>query len=316
MRTQIALLSLLAFAAAGTCSAQFGAVIGKNSPTTGVIVEISTSPVTAFAFDGHHMWAAYAGGISKIRVSDNATVRQIALRSTPAGMCWDGASLWFVDGTTLFRDTPQGMYTYDVPGGNPTSVGVHGEYLYVGAGKPGAGVIHLYRMTDLQRPVGFGGPQSVSPAISFPILGPNTRPVQFASTSEHMLAGTQAGIFTIVTSKLAPEPLRWVSAQSLAVSANTLFCTQPESKELLGMSLGQTFPGVLRYYALSDVPSGLVSDGADVWVSYRSGVVENVAGTRRFTIGGTPGIMAFDGTFLWVAHQELYRNGKSYVNKM
>lgn len=121
----------------------------KPTPVSGVTVEISNSPVTAFAFDGHHLYAGYAGGISKIRVSDNAVTRQIALRSTPTSMFWDGASLWYTDGKALLRETGSSTIGYTVPAGNPTSVAVYGGFLYVGAGAPRNGILYKTSMRDL-----------------------------------------------------------------------------------------------------------------------------------------------------------------------
>jgi len=289
-------------------------------PSVGVRVEIGSSPATAFAFDGQHMWVGYANGITKFRVSDNAVVRQIAMRSTPLSMCWDGSSLWIVDGTTLTRDTGAGVYSYSVPLGSPTAVAFDGEFLYVAGGKPGTSVITLFRMSDLQDPVGPPGtPQNPIAAQSFSFPIPNTQPVTLLPSPGGVYVGTDGGLFLIEprSGTHSIELLHSSPIQALACHGGAAYWVAGRTRFLrrhTRISTGETasFPDFLE-----EVPVSLASDGVTLWAVYANGQVQTLSNLKKYTIGGSPSIAAFDGAHMWVGNGALTTRGlKAYVNKM
>lgn len=156
--------------------------------------------------------------------------------------------------------------------------------------------------------------QTLPVSATFPIHGPNLRPYVFAYLRDTLMIGCDGGLFMLWGGtrldlyhfSLQPLHMTATDKDLIAVDAvSKVFYREP----LLSSAGTGT-------KSLREIPTGLAMGFGEVWVAYRDGTIENHTGTRSVSIGGTPGLMFFDGVNLWVAHQETARNGKSYLSKL
>ncbi len=252
-------------------------------------------------FDGAHIWVTSPnlGSITRLRVSDGATVGTFAAGPSSLRAAFDGASIWvtnFSENTVTRLRASDGVNTGVFPAGaNPAAIAFDGASLWVVNGNEFVNTVTKIRAMDGARlgtyPVG-----TLPMDVAFD--GAN---VWIASSIGGTLTRLRASDGTNLGSigVIAPSRLVFDGTSMWAASAGGQVVTKVRASDA----------AILGTYPAGFYPSGLAFDGSSIWVADGTTSVMKLrasdgASLGIFEVGSQCGDAVFDGANVWVVHTD------------
>jgi YVTN family beta-propeller protein len=289
----------------GTFALTLAGTNGNIVQTANIILTVIASYPAGFGpvaliSDGSNIWVADQPGnnVTKLRISDGATLGTFAVGSRPISIAFDGANVWTAnygsnnvtklrvsDGTTLG--------TYNV-GSGPYALAFDGVNIW--AANYGSSNVTKLRASD-----GIVlGTFRVGPApVSVVFDGANVWVTDSANNITKLRAsdGIVLGTFSLPFNS---SPLATVfDGQNIWV-ANFNLNSVTKLRASDGASLGT--------FAVATSPQGIAFDGTNIWVanSYSNNITElgasDGAVLDTINVGSYPCGVTFDGANIWVAN--------------